>query len=70
MARKRRPQYVYEVERQMNNLTWISDAFFKTENEADQRLEQLELTCRNKSFVDRPFRILKHEMKKIEDFEN
>ena len=70
MARKRRPQYVYEVRRQMNNLIWINEAFFKTENEARQLLEQLELTCKNKSFVDRPFKILKHEIKKIEDFEN
>lgn len=52
----------------MNNLQWINEAFFKTEDEANQLVNQLEVGYENKSFTDRPFKVLKHEVKKIEDF--
>jgi adenosylmethionine-8-amino-7-oxononanoate aminotransferase len=70
MPRKRKPQYVYEVERQMNNLQWITEAFFRSESEAKRLAEILEQEYPAKSLVTKPFRVNKHEIKKIEEFEN
>jgi hypothetical protein len=70
MSRKRKPQYVYEVERQMNNLQWITEAFFRSEMEANRLTEILEQEYPPKSFVTKPFRVNRHEIKKIEEFEN
>jgi hypothetical protein len=70
MPRKRKPQYVYEVQKQMNNLLWLTEAFFKTEEEAVRLVEILEVNHPPRSMVDKPFRIHTHEIKNISDFEN
>lgn len=70
MPRKRKPQYVYQVQRQMNNLIWVTEAFFKTEEEAIRLVEILEVNHAAKSFVEKPFKVNTHEVRNISEFEN